>query len=138
MNNKFGLDFQIIPHYHDCTVPLSLEISIDNKTYFSSTINKERIVSIDVSDDQAHKIKLIMSNKVDATSYLEINLFSQDFNITGFLSKLGKTVGLYTHNFNGNGDFVTELFDSYMGCNGTVEIDINEPPIIWLLSNCGI
>jgi len=127
------LSFHVLPFFDECE-KLHLEIKVDGVACFSANIFNEQLISTQISDDQTHQIQLTMSEKDDQNSILQVNLFSHGFNITDYLTKIGHDTGQYTHNFNGHSNTITESFTNVMGCNGMVEINIDQPFISWLFS----
>lgn len=100
----------------------------------------------DVDDDveQQHRLQFKLKNKLPEHTKIDENgnivkdalltiknVKIDDINL-GFVFNQFST---YQHNFNGNGNDVTEPFNNSMGCNGTVTFEFSTPSYLWLLEN---
>lgn len=130
----------------DSSVPLGLEIWLDDQQIFNQEWIKESVAFChEISDaDAQHELRFVMKNKT-----AEHTKVDQDGNIVkdswltvsdlAFdeiqLGHIGTELAVYTHDFNGTGNQVQEKFYGTMGCNGTVSLKFNTPVYLWLLEN---
>lgn len=134
---------------NDPSRPLDFKILHDNDSIFETrtTETSYKISHSIEEDDNTHSIKFIMSGKTDdhtivddnneiiSSAQVEIkNVKFDEIQIDDlFLSN--DNLATYTHNQNGYGDEVTDVFDFCMGCNGTAEFKFGTPVYIWLLEH---
>lgn len=144
MNNTF-FSFNIIPN--NVEQPIGVEVWFDNQLVVdcAQVIETKNIVcNFDDNIQQLHHVKIIVKNKtVDHTtigtngeilkdSLLEI----KDFNLEEIaIDKIVHEKAVYTHNFNGFGEQISDKFYGSAGCNGSIELEFSSPAYLWLLEN---
>jgi hypothetical protein len=130
----------------DASVPLGLEVWIDNHKFFDSDhVKTSEALSMEINDDEAeHELRFVMKNKTgDHTQSDESGNIVKDATlIVSDLEfdeiKLGHMVvekSVYTHDFNGFGQLAEHKFYGPLGCNGTVSLKFSTPIYMWLLEN---
>jgi hypothetical protein len=129
----------------DPSIPLQLDVKLNNVTHFSGPVTEPVTVSIPVEDvERTHVLSLTMREKttehtrVDADNNIvkDVVLDINDINFDHIdIEKIVHVHAKYSHDFNGNGDPVTDQFFGTMGCNGTVELTFTTPFYLWLLEN---
>ncbi len=149
---ELTLSFNVIGHNipKNSNIKLSVEVeqkvndSIKTKTY-QCKINDINSIHINDIDSAEYTVKFIMEGKEDSDTIFIDNTIMQsaeiiidnikfdDYDITQLLEQQA----YYTHNFNGYGEHVTELFSKCLGCNGIVEFKFTTPLYLWLLENMG-
>jgi len=108
-------------------------------------IGEDFKIQIEDIETAEYTVKLIMEGKTDADTEIvndeiisSAELCLSEFKFDDFdLTEVIERIGTYNHNFNGNGDEVTESFSSTMGCNGEQEFKFSTPLYLWLLKNIG-
>ena len=140
---SFEIKFQV--SNTDPTVPLQLQVCLDDQTLDTFTVAETRKCVYNVTlADGPHELQLIMSGKtIDHTvldpqgqivtdAVLQLSTIELDeINIDTMVQNLA----VYTHDFNGNGDQVHDQFYHAMGCNGTASLKFTTPVYLWLLEN---
>jgi len=139
------LEFDIVPN--DVQQPLGVEVWFNKQCL----LDLNRVVDIvhlqqEISDfpEQQHTIKIVLKNKtaqhtqvnekleIVSDSVLEVKNFKlADIDIDQAVQEQA----VYSHNFNGNGDYSDHAFYNIMGCNGVVTFKISTPAYIWLLEH---
>ena len=125
--------------------PIALTIKLNDHEVFTSTIVDDQDISIPVTGEGQQQLKFIVSGKtddctirnddgdiVDSTTLKLSNLSFDGFDLNKMLLKSPLP---YTHNFNGNGNEVTEDFFDIAGCNGEIVLNFSTPIYNWLLEN---
>jgi hypothetical protein len=129
----------------DPTIPLQLQVCMDDQTVDSITVTDSRDCAYTVTlDDGDHELKLTMSGKTTDHTVLDpqdkivtdamlefANIELDAINIDNMVQSLA----VYTHDFNGTGVQVHEQFYHAMGCNGTASLKFTTPVYLWLLEN---
>jgi len=130
---------------HSTGKPLDLEIKLDSQTVFDKIIGSESQaveVEIDDEEEKTFPLEFILKNKSadytvvdDEGNILEDSLLIfSDIEVDEInIEELFWFQAEYSHNFNGSGDLIEDIFCGSMGCNGTVKIDITTPIYLWLL-----
>jgi len=129
----------------DPTIPLQLQVCIDDQTLDTFTVakSKECVYNVTLADGD-HELQLIMSGKIKDHTKLDpqgkivtdamlkfANVELDEINIDTIVQKLA----VYTHDFNGTGGPVHDQFYHAMGCNGTASLKFTTPVYLWLLEN---
>jgi hypothetical protein len=100
---------------------------------FADDQDTEHNISIEISGKRAEDTEIDAQGNIVADSLLHINNFTiSEIDITEVITIKSST---YTHNFNGNGNQVTEKFYGTIGCNGVIQFKFSSPIYIWLLEN---
>ncbi len=100
---------------------------------FADDQDTEHNISIEISGKRAEDTEIDAQGNIVADSLLHINNFTiSEIDITEVITVKSST---YTHNFNGNGNQVTEKFYGTIGCNGVIQFKFSSPIYIWLLEN---
>jgi len=127
--------------------PLDLEVKLDNIIIHDLTIDSGITpVTIELDDDVEadHCLEIILKNKTpEHTTVDENNNIVEDSELVFSdimvdeidIQKLLHFQTKYSHNFNGSGELTEENFYGTIGCNGTVEINLQTPIYLWLLEN---
>ena len=138
--------FNCVVKNTDITVPLGLEIWVDDQKFFDQDhVDQTYQVEYEIRDnDGDHELRFVLKNKqsehtqVDAegnivsdamisVSNIQFDEINCDYLIT--------TVAKYHHDFNGTGNPTTQKFYGELGCNGTVSLKFTTPIYLWLLEN---
>lgn len=130
----------------DPSAKLGMEIWLDNlPIYDNNHVSDSQQLTYEFSDsDGEHELRFVMKNKtIDQTQIDEKGEILKDACLTiSDVAFEGIELGhmfieqtLYTHNFNGTREEVTEKFYGSMGCNGTVNLKFTTPIYLWLLEN---
>jgi hypothetical protein len=125
---------------------LGFEAWLDDQLIFNSDHVQESIeVVVSVSDNEAeHVLKMVLKGKL--SSHTTVNesgeiisdamLKIQNITVDGIaLGQIVNKKTVYTHDFNGSGKVVNDVFFENMGCNGTVELQFTTPIYLWMLEN---
>ena len=127
--------------------PLDLEVKLDNIIIHDLTIDSGITpVTIELDDDVEadHCLEIILKNKtLEHTTVDENNNIVEDSELVFSdimvdeidIEELLYFQAKYSHNFNGSGELTEENFYGTIGCNGTVEINLQTPIYLWLLEN---
>ena len=127
--------------------PLDLEVKLDNIIIHDLTIDSEITpVTIELDDDVEadHCLEIILKNKTPEHTTVDENdnivedseLVFSDITVDEIdIEELLYFQAKYSHNFNGSGELTEENFYGTIGCNGTVEINLQTPIYLWLLEN---
>jgi len=127
--------------------PLDLEVKLDNIIIHDLTIDSEITpVTIELDDDVEadHCLEIILKNKTPEHTTVDENdnivedseLVFSDITVDEIdIEELLYFQAKYSHNFNGSGELTEENFYGTIGCNGTVEINLQTPIYMWLLEN---
>lgn len=88
--------------------------------------------TFDDSKTETHNVQIKMSGKKNPDSLIFLNNLQFDrYKIEPImLQKFAQ----YSHNFNGNGKDVTDMYTSIMGCNGTIDFTFSTPLYKWLIN----
>jgi hypothetical protein len=130
----------------DNTVPLCMEIWVDNQQIFNQDcVTEPRTISYEFSDlDADHELRFVMKNKKGEHTIVDDsgNIVKDACLTISDLAFDDLTLGhivtekaVYTHDFNGTGDAIQDKFFGRMGCNGTVSLKFTTPIYLWLLEN---
>jgi len=127
--------------------PLDLEVKLDNIIIHDLTIDSGITpVTIELDDDVEadHCLEIILKNKTpEHTTVDENNNIVEDSELV-FSDIMVDEIDIeemlyfqakYSHKFNGGGELTEENFYGTIGCNGTVEINLQTPIYMWLLEN---
>lgn len=142
--NSFNLKFTITAT--DGQNPLGFEAWLDDLQFYNcdrvtDSVTVQHIIQ---EDESQHCLRFLLKNKttnhtqldqqgnIVKDSMIEIHNISFD-NIV--VDNILYEKSMYSHNFNGNGQTITENFNRFMGCNGTVSLEFETPIYIWLLEN---
>jgi len=127
--------------------PLDLEVKLDNIIIHDLTIDSGITpVTIELDDDVEadHCLEIILKNKTPEHTTVDENnnivedseLVFSDITVDEIdIEELLYFQAKYSHNFNGSGELTEENFYGTIGCNGTVEINLQTPIYLWLLEN---
>jgi len=127
--------------------PLDLEVKLDNIIIHDLTIDSGITpVTIELDDDVEadHCLEIILKNKTPEHTIVDENdnivedseLVFSDIMVDEIdIEELLYFQAKYSHNFNGSGELTEENFYGTIGCNGTVEINLQTPIYLWLLEN---
>jgi len=141
-DDKISLEIHNPNNHNELTV----EVWIDsNKLYDKNPEQGVNQIDCYIPEDESeHVLKFVLKNKLPhhttvneqgdiiADSVISFkNITFDEINVDSIVN----TVAEYTHNFNGNGNTVTESFCQTMGCNGNVQISFSTPFYIWLLEH---
>jgi hypothetical protein len=130
----------------DFTVPLGLEIWLDNHKFFDQNhIDQTYNIQHEIADDDGdHELRFVLKNKQSGHTQVDTegNIVS-DATVTVSdiqfdeidCQYLTTALAQYQHDFNGTGESTTESFYGELGCNGTVMLKFTTPIYIWLLEN---
>jgi hypothetical protein len=146
MQNSIDISLSVDIESTNPLIPLGVEAWLDNEKLYDSNWVKEPVsIEHTVSDSEAnHELRLVLKNKLPNHTKIDEHgniiedalLMFKNFKLDGI--ELGQIVyqnATYTHNFNGNGELVTEKFLEQVGCNGTVTLKFTTPVYLWLLEN---
>lgn len=138
--------FQCKVENSDPACPLGLEIWLDDeKIYHNPWVKESEIVEHNFSDDDSeHRMRWVLSGKTNEHTKIDeqgnivkdalISITDVAFDEIQ-LGHCFNELATYQHNFNGNGEDITESFANHMGCNGTVTLNFTTPFYLWLLEN---
>jgi len=127
--------------------PLDLEVKLDNIIIHDLTIDSGITpVTIELDDDVEadHCLEIILKNKTPEHTIVDENdnivedseLVFSDIMVDEIdIEELLYFQAKYSHKFNGSGELTEENFYGTIGCNGTVEINLQTPIYLWLLEN---
>ena len=127
--------------------PLDLEVKLNNIIIHDLTIDSGITpVTIELDDDVEadHCLEIILKNKTPEHTIVDENdnivedseLVFSDIMVDEIdIEELLYFQAKYSHNFNGSGELTEENFYGTIGCNGTVEINLQTPIYLWLLEN---
>jgi hypothetical protein len=126
--------------------PLQFRVLLDGNVVYELDADADH-VKIAIDDDgttRTHNMVLEMSNKqphhtsinqqqeiVEDAVITVKNITVDSINIDQIFSEKSH----YQHNYNGNGNAVTDCFYGVMGCNGQVRMQFTAPVYLWLLEN---
>lgn len=126
--------------------PLQFRVLLDNNVVYELDADADR-VKIAIEDDgtaKTHVIVFELANKqphhtsinqqqeiVEDAVVTVKNITVDSISIDQIFSEKSQ----YQHNYNGNGDAVTDRFYGVMGCNGAVSMPFTAPVYLWLLEN---
>jgi hypothetical protein len=143
--NFFNLTFQINPT--DKQNPLGFEAWLDDQLFYNCDQLTDSVeIKKQIPDDEnlTHCLRFILKNKnsnhtvldqqnnIIQDSLIEIS----DIQFDGIaIDNIFYEHAVYSHNFNGNADTVTDKFNRFMGCNGTVSMSFYTPVYVWILEN---
>jgi hypothetical protein len=133
------------------STPLNFRICIDDKTLYDEQVSTaHKMIEVEIPDSHdysAFTLKLELYGKTDNHSITEdgvvmktasvvINSLSIDglelINGDGNVSEVVSQEMMYTHDFNGTSEAVSEIFTHHMGCNGVQSLDMYTPMHMWL------
>lgn len=125
---------------------LGVEFWLDETKFFDSLIAKGITpITYEFAEDEAdHSVKIILKNKTaEHTTISDDGKLLSDALISVKnikfddieIDQLFFENAVYTHNYNGSGNWVDEKFYGHMGCNGKVELKFSTPFYMWLLKN---
>lgn len=129
----------------DSTIPLGLEVWVDDQKFFETDCVQPQQLSIDVPDDEGeHELRFVLKHKrsehtkidaagnivSDATVIIK-NLIFDEVPLGHVFTKLAE----YHHDFNGTQNTTCAKFYGEMGCNGTLSLKFTSPIYVWLLEN---
>lgn len=129
------------------SIPLGLEVWLDDKLLQNiDPVTGPMSLCYELNDDieQSHRLQFKLKNKLPQHTKIDDNgniiddalLTVKNVKIDDIdLGYVFNRFSTYQHNFNGNGDEVTEQFNNCMGCNGTVTFEFSTPYYLWLLEN---
>lgn len=129
----------------NASAQLGLEIRLDGNQLFDCEHIKEEInftYILNDDEDGKHQLEFIMKNKTSSDTIVDAdgNIISDARLIISDLEfdeiKLNQVfidLAVYTHDFNGTGQYVEEKFYGEMGCNGSVNLKFTTPIYLWLL-----
>ena len=138
--------FNCVVSSTDFTVPLGMEIWLDNHKFFDQDhIDQTYNIQHEISDDDGeHELRFVLKNKqsdhtqVDAEGNIvsDATITVSDIEFDGIdCDYLTTTLAQYQHDFNSTGNLTVDKFYGEMGCNGTVTLKFSTPIYIWLLEN---
>lgn len=126
--------------------PLQFRVLLDNNVVYELDADADH-VKIAIDDDgtaKTHVIVFELANKqphhtsinqqqeiVEDAVVTVKNITVDSISIDQIFSEKSQ----YQHNYNGNGDAVTDRFYGVMGCNGAVSMPFTAPVYLWLLEN---
>ena len=131
----------------DATAELGFEAWIDDRKFLDiDHVTQDQQVSVDLDDqdDIAHELKLVLKNKTAEHTRIDEHgniLKDARLRITDVAFdeiQIGHMLveqAVYTHEFNGHGQYSKEKFYGEMGCNGTVILKFTTPMYLWLLEH---
>ena len=131
----------------DATAELGFEVWIDQRKVLDVDHVKETqpvSVELDDQDDIAHELRLVLKNKTAEHTRIDEHgniLEDARLRITDVtfdeiqLGHIFVEQAVYTHEFNGHGQYTKEKFYGEMGCNGTVILKFTTPMYLWLLEH---
>jgi len=125
---------------------LGLEFWLDDTKFFDSTIvNVITPIKYEFDEDETnHNLKIVFKNKTtDHTTVDNDGQILSDALLTVKnikfddieIEQLFFDNAVYTHDYNGTGNWIDEKFYGDLGCNGTVEFAFSTPFYIWLLEH---
>jgi len=142
---KLSFDLEV----SDPSRPLTFKVAInDNIIYDIQTTKSFYNFEYFIPDNHSkYKVNFIIDGKTDAHTVIsdnneivssaqitvkdieldDINLSEMFFNNDDLIT--------YTHNNNGYGDEIVDVFDACLGFNGVVEFTFETPLYVWLLDN---
>jgi hypothetical protein len=138
--------FNCIVGSTDFTVPLGLEIWLDNHKFFDQDhIDQDYKIEHDIADDDGdHELRFVLKNKQSGHTQVDAegNIVSDaTVTISGVefdgidCQYLTTTLAQYRHDFNSTSKPIIDEFYGELGCNGTVTLKFSTPIYIWLLEN---
>lgn len=132
----------------DGSVPLGMEIWLDNQQIFNQEWIKESVSFCyempDTDTDVQHELRLVLKNKSSEHTKIDnAGNIVKDASVTvsdlAFdeisLGHMVTELAVYTHDFNGTQPMIEDKFFGTMGCNGTVSLQFSTPIYLWLLEN---
>ena len=143
--NTSQLTFDVVPS--DPKNPLGIEVWINNLQIVDyQVLNQQQRIAYQFDDEveQCYCVKIVVKNKTSAhTQVNEAGEILSDslININNFkideieLDRIVYQKAVYTHDFNGSGNQVTDSFYGSAGCNGLIEFEFSTPAYVWLLEN---
>jgi len=138
--------FNCVAGSTDFTVPLGLEIWVDQHKFFDQDhIDQPYQVEHEITDDDGdHELRFVLKNKRSEHTTVDLvgnivsdvtvavsNIKFDDIDCDYLTVKLAE----YQHDFNGTGKPTIDKFYGAMGCNGTVSLKFTTPIYLWLLEN---
>ena len=141
-----SLKFECRIENSDPTCQLELQIWLDDQMIYQNPwVKQSELVEHEFSDSEGdHQLRWIMLGKTTQHTQIdsEGNILKDavinvsDVAFDGIqLGHCFTELATYQHNFNGNGQDITESFHNCMGCNGTVSMKFTTPVYLWLLEN---
>jgi len=130
----------------DKSAGLDLEIQLDGQQifYLESVNNDYKLVHELDDADGEHELCFIMKNKNSSHTQIDkdgnivkdscITISNVEFDEIP-LEQVFVEKTVYTHNFNGTREQISEKFYGEMGCNGVVSLKFVTPMYLWLLEN---
>lgn len=128
----------------DPSVPLSLEIWLDQKEIYNNNITEPVKFSYqfeDIDGDRQFQFRLknklpehtqLVNDQIVKDVVINIsNIVIDDISVDLIFQKLAK----YHHDFNGSSAPTVDRFYGQLGCNGTVTLAFTGPIFVWLLEH---
>ena len=140
------IKFQCDVKTTDSTVPLGLEVLLDDNSVYKNThIEHSCQVMFDINDDESQRtLKFVMfgktpdHTKIDDQGNIISDAVLEIFNIQIddiLIDQLLTNKIEYAHDFNGTKNTTLDKFYGVMGCNGTATFEFTTPFYLWLLEN---
>jgi len=125
---------------------LGLEFWLDNDKFFDNNVAFGTVQITHVFDETEaeHRLKIVLKGKtIEHTTVDDNGNILSDVLITiknmSFddidIDQLFFDNAVYTHDYNGSGNWVDDEFYGDLGCNGTIEFKFSTPFYIWLLEH---
>ena len=142
--DKIPLSFNLDSTNYDAKLSFTMHHN-GKKVYECAHVNKKLNVSLSIDDNSdTHELTWTLSGK--EVSHTEVDksgkivkdaaLITSNFKINDFeLAERFVNNSNYIHDYNGTSEQVTERYDNYFGCNGTVHFTFTSPVHIWILQN---
>jgi hypothetical protein len=140
------VSFDVTPTDSDC--PLGVTVWLDDVAVATYPhVDCARSVTVKFADSmqpQQHRLRIEMSGKQSEHTRLDAQgnflqdprLIISDFQVSDIpADAILHSQATYQHNYNGNGALETHQFSGVMGCNGTVDLEITTPVLMWLLEH---
>jgi metal-sulfur cluster biosynthetic enzyme len=140
------VSFDVTPTDSEC--PLGMTVWLDDVAVATHThVDRTCSVTVKFADSmqtQTHRLRIEMSGKQSEHTKLDAQgnflqdprLIISDFRVSEIpADAILHSQATYQHNHNGNGELETHQFSGVMGCNGTVDLEITTPVLMWLLEH---
>ena len=130
------IDFSFTTTTNNQLDRVKLELIVNDEVIASVFPQKDPVkiaYNFDDSITKAHTINIVMSGKTDPATLIELR--DLKFDIFELHELLLEDVATYKHNFNGNGEEVSEVYTSLLGCDGIIEFTFTTPVYNWILNN---
>lgn len=129
----------------DYSVPLGLEVWLDDKFIYDAVVNAPVLNEFEIADtDGEHELRIVLKNKLSehtkidadgnivADAMLTVDLVEFDeININDLFIANSQ----YSHSFNGDSEPILDKCYGNLGCNGSVSLKFNTPFYLWLLES---